>query len=249
MPVSIALDEKHQSPRTSPSVWLSVLGLSAVVHAAAFVSHGDSSASSPANGTPSTEVQIETSPSPDSWPPAPDTKFPQRVTQPPLQAVTANRKSTSDRSLARAPVVMHETPAQAAPAETAIDDTPRFAIAIGMATTASGSVSAPSDGAARSTDEGPLAEQTVDSPARLVHGGAPSYPAQARADRVEADVLLDIVVSTSGTVTSARVVRPSGHGLDEAAVAAAHQFRFAPATKAGHAVPVRMRWTMEFRLW
>ncbi len=235
-------------PRTSPGVWLSVLGLSVSVHAAALASHGDRPACSPTNGTPSTEVQVETSPSPDS-PPAPDTRSLQRVTTAPPRAVTANRKPTSDRSLARAPVAADETPAQTAHAERAIDDTPRFAIAIGTATTASGSVSPPSNGAARSADERPLTEQAVDSPARLVRGVAPGYPAQARADRVESDVLLDIVVSTSGTVTSARVVRPSGHGLDDAAVAAVRQFRFAPATKAGHAAPVRMRWTMEFRLW
>jgi len=61
-------------------------------------------------------------------------------------------------------------------------------------------------------------------------------------------VRLELVVGTSGAVESARVVRGIGHGLDEAALRAVRRFRFAPATKAGHPVRVRMGWSVQFRL-
>jgi len=94
----------------------------------------------------------------------------------------------------------------------------------------------------------PLAEQDVDGRARLVRGVAPAYPASARADGVEGDVRLELVVGLAGSVESARVTRGVGHGLDEAALRAVNQFRFAPATQGGHAVRVRMGWSMQFRL-
>jgi TonB family protein len=88
----------------------------------------------------------------------------------------------------------------------------------------------------------------VDTPARLARGEVPSYPLQAREDGVEADVPLELVVSREGAVESAQVLRRAGHGLDDAALAAARRFRFTPATKQGHAVRVRVAWTVEFRL-
>ncbi|HEY6461022.1 MAG TPA: energy transducer TonB [Polyangiaceae bacterium] len=97
-------------------------------------------------------------------------------------------------------------------------------------------------------DVAPLPASAVDGRARLVQGGAPEYPASARADGIEGSVGLELVVGVTGGVESARVVRGVGHGLDEAALAAAHRFHFAPATRAGHAVRVRMAWSVEFRL-
>jgi protein TonB len=81
-----------------------------------------------------------------------------------------------------------------------------------------------------------------------VRGAAPTYPDAARAEGIEGDVLLELIVGTSGEVETARVLRGVGHGLDEAAVRAMRQFRFAPATLGGHAVRVRMSWSMQFRL-
>jgi protein TonB len=81
-----------------------------------------------------------------------------------------------------------------------------------------------------------------------VRGLAPSYPAGARANGVEGDVGLELVVDDDGIVESARVVRSVGQGLDQSALQAIRQFRFAPATKDGHPVHVRMGWSMQFRL-
>jgi periplasmic protein TonB len=142
-----------------------------------------------------------------------------------------------------------DVPAAAAPTETASDDTPHFTIAIGTgASDAHGPVS--SSGVAPSHEDraAPMSEQEVDGPARLARSVVPPYPASARAEGVEGDVRLELVVGPSGAVESARVVRGVGHGLDEAALLAVREFRFAPATKAGSTVRVRMGWSMAFRL-
>jgi TonB family protein len=39
-----------------------------------------------------------------------------------------------------------------------------------------------------------------------------------------------------------------GYGFDEAAAAAMRKYRFSPAARDGHAVSVRMPWTVQFRL-
>jgi len=43
-------------------------------------------------------------------------------------------------------------------------------------------------------------------------------------------------------------VHRAGYGLDEAALTAIRAYRFSPAVRAGRAVPVRMRWVVQFRL-
>ena len=75
----------------------------------------------------------------------------------------------------------------------------------------------------------------------------PVYPDAARSDGVEGTVGLELIVDDAGIVENARIVRPVGHGLDEAALAAARGFRFSPAMKSGHPVHVRMAWSVEFR--
>jgi TonB family protein len=114
-----------------------------------------------------------------------------------------------------------------------------------------GEAQAKAGDATRSTESGddaPMSASAVDTPARLVHGEIPSYPLQAREDGLQADVPLELVVSREGTVESAQVLRRAGYGLDDAAVVAARRFRFTPALKQGHAVRVRVAWTVEFRL-
>jgi TonB family protein len=99
-----------------------------------------------------------------------------------------------------------------------------------------------------SGDAAPLAEAGVSVPARLANAIAPLYPHLARAEEVEADVVLSIVVSSRGTVADARVSKLAGFGFDEAALAAVRRARFTPAQKDGLRVAVRMRWTVSFRL-
>ena len=64
----------------------------------------------------------------------------------------------------------------------------------------------------------------------------PVYTEEARSLKLEGEVLLDVNFSANGTLHVNRVVRGLGHGLDEAAIAAANKIRFKPALRAGQPV-------------
>ena len=64
----------------------------------------------------------------------------------------------------------------------------------------------------------------------------PVYTQEARDLKLEGEVLLEVEFSASGTLHVNRVVKGLGHGLDDAAVAAANKMRFKPATRYGQAV-------------
>jgi len=148
-----------------------------------------------------------------------------------------------------------------APAPAVIDSpssptAPRFAITLGATsrgplgselehgpTAAAGSAAA---GSAPSS--APAAENSVDTPAKLLAGAAPSYTPEAQAAGIEADVPLEIVVDDTGSVIAAHALSHVGYGLDHAALLSVRGYRFAPARRAGKALAVRMRWLMRFQL-
>lgn len=76
------------------------------------------------------------------------------------------------------------------------------------------------------------------SPPRLIHKVEPEYSPEARADRVQGTVILQIVVNEKGRTADISVVSPLGFGLDEQAQAAVAEWEFVPGMKAG--VPVKI---------
>jgi TonB family protein len=88
----------------------------------------------------------------------------------------------------------------------------------------------------------------VSAPAKLVSSVTAAYPADARADDVEGDVGLEIVVDVEGRVVDAHVMKRAGHGFDESALVAIRRYRFSAAQREGRNVRVRMPWTVQFRL-
>ena len=70
-------------------------------------------------------------------------------------------------------------------------------------------------------------------PAEILSKPTPIYTEEARAKRIEGEVLLEVVLEASGKLRVLKVVRGLGHGLDDAAVNAAQQIRFKPALKDG----------------
>jgi protein TonB len=62
---------------------------------------------------------------------------------------------------------------------------------------------------------------------------APAYTDEARAAGVSGKVRVEITVDEQGRVVSARVLQGLGHGLDEAALAAARAMTFEPAVRCG----------------
>ena len=76
----------------------------------------------------------------------------------------------------------------------------------------------------------------------------PVYTAEGRTLRIEGDVVLEVVFLASGQVQVNRVVSGLAHGLNEAAIQAAKQIRFKPATRDGQPVDFPARVRIAFRV-
>jgi TonB family protein len=70
-------------------------------------------------------------------------------------------------------------------------------------------------------------------PAEILSKPIPIYTDEARAKRIEGEVLLEVVFEASGKLHVVRIVQGLGHGLDDSAVHAAEQIRFKPALRDG----------------
>jgi TonB family protein len=73
-------------------------------------------------------------------------------------------------------------------------------------------------------------------PVEITFKPNPLYTEEARSLKLEGEVLLEVSFSANGTLHVNKVVRGLGHGLDEAAVAAANHIRFKPAMSYGQPV-------------
>jgi periplasmic protein TonB len=89
----------------------------------------------------------------------------------------------------------------------------------------------------------------VESP-RLIRSVRPNYTSEAMRAKVQGLVRLEGIVLPDGTVGDVRVLRSldSVFGLDEEAIKAAKQFRFAPGTRFGQPVAVIVSFEIEFTL-
>jgi TonB family protein len=75
-----------------------------------------------------------------------------------------------------------------------------------------------------------------------------TYPPEAAAAGLEANVVLKLTIDREGRVTKVEIPEPVGHGFDEAATEAAMKFRYAPATRDGKPVPAIQRFRYAFKL-
>jgi TonB family protein len=86
---------------------------------------------------------------------------------------------------------------------------------------------------------GPKVQQVsgpATTPVEILFKPNPVYTEEARNLKLEGEVLLEVSFSANGTLHVNRVVRGLGHGLDEAAIAAANKIRFKPAQRSGQPV-------------
>ena len=74
------------------------------------------------------------------------------------------------------------------------------------------------------------------TPVEITYKPNPVYTDEARSLKLEGEVLLEVSFAATGTLHVNRVVRGLGHGLDEAAIAAANKMRFKPALRNGQPV-------------
>jgi TonB family protein len=90
------------------------------------------------------------------------------------------------------------------------------------------------------TVTGPRVKQTAavssSRPVEILFKPKPEYTDEARAMKIEGEVLLQVVFLASGEVKVERVVQGLGYGLDSSAQAAARQIRFRPAEQEGQLV-------------
>ena len=85
---------------------------------------------------------------------------------------------------------------------------------------------------------------------RLLREVKPNYTSEAMRAQVQGEVWLEVVVLSDGTVGDVTVTRSLDpvFGLDEEAIRAARQWRFAPGTRFGEPVAVLVSIALEFNL-
>jgi TonB family protein len=97
--------------------------------------------------------------------------------------------------------------------------------------------------------DAPAAPDTSDlRPPTLEKRVEARYPEEAKQQRLEANVGLELVIGDDGRVLDAKVTSPAGHGFDEAALDAVRAFEFAPARQGGKAIRSSVQFTYEFHL-
>lgn len=74
------------------------------------------------------------------------------------------------------------------------------------------------------------------------------YPPDAKKKKIAGDIILELLVDSSGAVRDARVLKGIGFGLDEAALAAVKLAKFKPARVGEQSVAVKIRYTYRFSL-
>ena len=85
------------------------------------------------------------------------------------------------------------------------------------------------------------------TPPRTLREVKPEYPAEARMQRVEGEVLVEAIIDTDGKVADARALK-SVPLLEDAALSAMRQWEFEPTLLNGAAVAVICQVTMTFRI-
>lgn len=87
------------------------------------------------------------------------------------------------------------------------------------------------------------------TPPKALKADDPIYTPLAKAANIQGKSVLWVIVNENGVASDIRIERPIGGGLDDRAVEAVRQWRFAPAIKDGHPVPVAINVEINFRLY
>lgn len=104
------------------------------------------------------------------------------------------------------------------------------------------------EGEGGGTGGGPYRPGSGIEPPRLLHEVKAQYTEDARRRGITGDVLLEVVVRRDGSVGDARVLQGLGYGLEQRAIDAVRQWRFAAAQRKGVPVDVLVEVAVEFTL-
>jgi TonB family protein len=112
----------------------------------------------------------------------------------------------------------------------------------------SGDGSGVGPGSGGGTGGGPYRPGSGIEPPRIVREVRADYTEEARQRGLSGDVVLEIVVRRDGSVGDVKILQGMSGGLNERAVQAVRQWRFAPATRLGQPVDVIVEVAVEFKL-
>ncbi len=82
----------------------------------------------------------------------------------------------------------------------------------------------------------------------LLNSAQPRYTEEARALKIQGTVLMGLLITETGDVDSALVLRGLGYGLDEHAIDVARKLKFSPATRNGEPAPYWLKLSVGFNL-
>ena len=255
------------SRREPGAPWLVVLvGVSLGTHALAIALLGPFQRRPPPSVTRPMELVVVEVQRPAERPPDPPAPVLEQA--PPTRPAPARARRTRSKPASRvvppAPVDAPPPPEDVDPEEAPAATSPVRVVGISLSsTTTAGAFSVP----VGNTAHGSVAARAT-APSHVQRSAAPSddvplhqgdtepvlladarvYPDEARRAGIEGRVLLALKIDASGAVVAARVLKPAGHGLDEAALAASRRFRFKPATRGGAPVPTEIHYSYSFVL-
>lgn len=111
----------------------------------------------------------------------------------------------------------------------------------------------------RCTGEGKVPMSLAERTAYRVGGGVsaprvltspdPAYTSVAQKAKFQGTSVLFVVVNEAGEATEIQIAEPLGGGLDDRAVEAVRKWKFSPAMKDGHPVPVKINVEINFKLY
>jgi protein TonB len=104
------------------------------------------------------------------------------------------------------------------------------------------------DGSGGGTGGGPYRPGSGIEPPRLLREVKATYTDEARRRGISGSVVLEIVIRSDGSVGAVTVQRGLGAGLEQRAVDAVRQWRFAPARRLGSPVDVLVEVSVDFTL-
>lgn len=85
-------------------------------------------------------------------------------------------------------------------------------------------------------------------PPQVIAQPAPRFPHEMQDRAPEAEVVVDFIVDTTGTVRNATIVSSTNAGFDRAALDGVRQWKFRPGMKDGRKVNTRIRQPIRFAL-
>ena len=85
-------------------------------------------------------------------------------------------------------------------------------------------------------------------PVQILDKQKPAYTPEARTQKIEGTVELDVLFTATGEVRVLGVTRGLGHGLDENAIEAARHIRFTPALQSGTPIDQRVLLRVVFQI-